>query len=459
MKILYNNANENYVNTTVCGKSDYRKAIYMKKAGFYTLGCKVNQYETEAMAELFKDSGYEIGDFNEINDIYVINTCSVTNMGDRKSRQIIRRAKKTNPDAIIAVTGCYAQTAPDEVLQIDGVNIVIGTQDRKRIVELVEELNTKSQINHVADIMKVHEFEELNIKDYTDRTRAFIKIQEGCSQFCSYCIIPYARGPVRSRPFDEVITEVKRLVKNGFREIILVGIHVASYGKDIDGVNLEKLIMAVDAIEGVERIRLSSIEPMTLDKSFIDNVKSSKKLCHHFHISLQSGCDETLKRMNRKYTTKQYKEIVDGLRESFDDVAITTDIMVGFPGETDEEFRKTVEFVKDVAFADAHVFQYSQRRGTPAAKRPDQIAPNIKEERSKAIIEITQKSRDEFLDRFMDKKMRVLFEQRASDGMYEGKTDNYITVHVPSDDELNDKFRTVLLKSHKNGIVTGKIIE
>lgn len=433
--------------------------IYMRKAAFYTLGCKVNQYETEAMTELFSEAGYEIGDFGDKNDVYVINTCSVTNMGDRKSRQIIRRAKKTNPDAVIAVTGCYAQTAPDEVLEIEGVNIVIGTQDRHHIVPLVEELQANSSVNHVTDIMKVHEFEELNIKEYTDRTRAFIKIQEGCSQFCSYCIIPYARGPVRSRPFDEVITEVQRLASNGFKEIILVGIHVASYGADLENANLEKLIMAVDSVDGVERIRLSSIEPMTLDKSFIDSIRCSKKLCHHFHISLQSGCDETLKRMNRKYTTAQFKGIVDGLREAFDDVAITTDIMVGFPGETDEEFNKTVGFVRDVSFSDAHVFQYSVRRGTPAARRTDQISPQVKEKRSKIIIEETKKSRDTFLERFIGREMRVLFEQRAQDGMFEGKTDNYITVHAPSDEELNDSFRTVLLIRNENGVVIGEITD
>ena len=283
----------------------------MKKAAFYTLGCKVNQYETEAMAELFADSGYEIKEFTEVADVYVINTCSVTNMGDRKSRQIIRRAKKLNPNAVIAVTGCYAQTAPDEVLAIEGVNLVLGTKDRKNIVTLVEELNTESNINHVSDIMSNHEFEELQIKQYSNRTRAFIKIQEGCNQFCSYCIIPYARGPVRSRAKDDV-----------------VGIHVASYGVDLGNTTLESLIMDVDKIDGVERIRLSSIEPMTLNQEFIDSIKDSKKLCHHFHISLQSGCDETLKRMNRKYTTAQFKGIVDGLREAFNDVAITTDIMV-----------------------------------------------------------------------------------------------------------------------------------
>lgn len=431
----------------------------MKKTAFYTLGCKVNQYETEAMEELFSSAGYKICNFNEVADVYIINTCSVTNMGDRKSRQIIRRAKKTNPNAVVAVTGCYAQTAPDEVLSIDGVNLVIGTKDRKNIVSLVEELDTSSNINHVSDIMSNHEFEELQIKKYSNRTRAFIKIQEGCNQFCSYCIIPYARGPVRSRQKNEVIDEIHELANNDFKEIILVGIHVASYGSDLENTSLEELIMDVDKIDGVERIRLSSIEPMTLNQEFIDNIKSSSKLCHHFHISLQSGCDDTLKRMNRKYTTKQFKSIVDGLRAAFDDVAITTDIMVGFPGETDEEFKETVNFVKAVSFADAHVFQYSQRKGTPAAKREDQISPEIKEKRSKIIIEETRKTRDEFINQFIGKKMRVLFEQPAKDGLFEGKTDNYITVHAPSDTNLNDQFRTVLLESHKNGIVTGKIVD
>ena len=431
----------------------------MKKAAFYTLGCKVNQYETEAMAELFASAGYEIRDFSEKSDVYVINTCSVTNMGDRKSRQIIRRAKKTNPDAIIAVTGCYAQTSPDEVLSIDGVNIVIGTKDRKNIVTLVEELDTVSNINHVSDIMSNHEFEELQIMQYSNRTRAFIKIQEGCNQFCSYCIIPYARGPVRSRPMEDVLQEIEKLAANNFKEIILVGIHVASYGVDLENTTLADLIMAVDKIDGVERIRLSSIEPMTLNQAFIDSIKGSKKLCHHFHISLQSGCDATLKRMNRKYTTAQFKGIVDGLRDAFDDVAITTDIMIGFPAETDEEFNATVDFVREISFADAHVFQYSQRKGTPAAKRPDQISPDIKEKRSKIIIAETQKTRDAFIDKFIGRTMRVLFEQPARDGLFEGKTDNYITVHAPSDTDLNDQFRNVFLERNENGIVIGKIVD
>lgn len=431
----------------------------MKKAAFYTLGCKVNQYETEAMSELFQNAGYAICDFSDKADVYIINTCSVTNMGDRKSRQIIRRAKKINPDAIIAVTGCYAQTAAEEVMKIDGVNLVIGTKDRKNIVSLVENIAPTENINYVSDIMSNHEFEELHIKRYSNRTRAFIKVQEGCNQFCSYCIIPYARGPVRSRPFNEVLSEIRVLAENGFKEIILVGIHVASYGADLDGVTLADLIVAVDKIDGVERIRLSSIEPMTLNQEFINRISPAKKLCHHFHISLQSGCDETLKRMNRKYTTEQFAEIVYGLRASFSDAAITTDIMVGFPEETDEEFNKTVEFVRSIAFADAHVFQYSPRRGTPAAKRTGQIAPETKEARSKIIIKETKKTRDEFLSRFAGKTMRVLFEQPVKDGFFEGKTDNYITVYAKSSKNLNDQFRNVLIEEIKDGIAYGKIIE
>lgn len=429
----------------------------MKRAAFYTLGCKVNQYETEAIAELFTDAGYEICDFSEKANVYIINTCSVTHIGDRKSRQIIRRAKKTNPNAVIAVTGCYAQTAPDEILNIEGVNLVIGTKDRKNIVNLVESLDLNSNMNCVSNIMDNHEFEELHIRNYSDRTRAFIKIQEGCNQFCSYCIIPYARGPVRSRPEDEVLSEIKRLVKNGFKEIILTGIHVASYGIDLGDTSLEELLIKTDKIEGLRRIRLSSIEPMTLDREFVDKIKSVKKLCPHFHISLQSGCDETLRRMNRKYTTAQFKEIVDGLRESFPNVAITTDIMVGFPGETDAEFQQTLDFVNDIQFADAHVFVYSPRRGTPAARK-EQIDDKTKEERSKIIIDATQKSRDEFLRRHIGKTVSVLFEQVVRDGFFEGKTDNYINVHVKSEEDLSGKFRDIKLREVKNGVIYGVLI-
>lgn len=422
----------------------------MKKAAFYTLGCKVNQYETEAMEELFLSDGYEVCDFAEKADVYVINTCSVTNMGDRKSRQIIRRAKKNNPDGVIAVAGCYSQTAPEEILAIDGVNLVLGTQGRHNIVKLTKNLTAESKVNAVSDIMQTHDFEELKINRYTDRTRAYIKIQDGCSQFCSYCIIPYARGPVRSRPESEILEEIASLAKNGYSEIILAGIHIASYGKDL-GTSLDRLLINADRVDGIKRIRLSSIEPMTLNRGFVEQIKYSKKLCPHFHISLQSGCNETLKRMNRRYTASEYMDIVNGLRNAFPDVAITTDIMVGFPGETDEEFNKTAEFVKAADFADAHVFMYSPRRGTPAAKRTDQIAPEIKEARSKRIIEITDKSHNDFLEKYVGTTAEVLFEQLTADGYWEGKTANYITVKLKSDANLKGVYKTVMLCEIKNG--------
>lgn len=430
----------------------------MSTAAFYTLGCKVNQYETEAMIELFKNEGYEICDFSEKADVYVINTCSVTHMGDRKSRQMIRRAKKQNPKAVIAVSGCYSQTAPEEILSIDGVNLVIGNKGRNKITSLIENLTCESKVNAVSDIMSTHDFEELHIENYTDRTRAYIKIQDGCSQFCSYCIIPYARGPVRSRPESEIISEIEKLTKKGFTEIILVGIHVASYGKDLKNTSLEDLLIKVDKIEGVKRIRMSSIEPMTLNKEFVEKVKASTKLCPHFHISLQSGCDETLKRMNRHYTTDKYLEIVNGLRDAFSECAITTDIMVGFPGETDEEFDKTAEFVKKADFAEAHVFMYSQRKGTPAAKRPDQIAPQIKEERSKKIIELTNQSRDKFLSQFVGQVKEVLFEQIVG-GYFEGKTANYITVRIKTNENLQGIYKNVLFEELKDGVIYGTIAD
>lgn len=434
-----------------------------KRAAIVTLGCKVNQYETDAMYGMLKEAGVTMVDPKEAADIYIVNTCSVTNMAERKSRQMLHRAKKKNPDVVVVAVGCYAQVGKEELSKDTNIDLIIGNNKKKDLIHILEEhmgeKESAAESIEVIDIAHDQEYESLHVEQLKEHTRAYIKVQDGCNQFCSYCIIPYARGPVRSRAKDDVVREIKELAHNGFKEIILVGIHVASYGVDLGDTTLESLIMDVDKIDGVERIRLSSIEPMTLNQEFIDSIKDSKKLCHHFHISLQSGCDETLKRMNRKYTTAQFKGIVDGLREAFDDVAITTDIMVGFPDESDEEFNKTVEFVRNIKFADAHVFQYSQRRGTPAAKRPNQISPDVKEKRSKIIIAETQKTRDEFINRFIGKTMRVLFEQPAKDGLFEGKTDNYITVHASSDIDLNDQFRNVLLERNENGIVIGKIVE
>lgn len=429
-----------------------------KTLAAFTLGCKVNQYETEAIEELFKNAGYDIVGFDEYADVYLINTCTVTSMSDRKSRQMIRRAKKINPKAVVVVTGCYAQTASDAVLNIDGVNLVIGTKDRKGIVDITESITADSKVSKVGNIMDTHTFEQLNITNYEERTRAYIKIQEGCNQYCTYCIIPYARGPIRSRDFDEVIDEVKQLASKGFTEVILTGIHVASYGNDLKQYDLSDLLIEVNKIDGIRRIRLSSIEPMTLDERFIEKIKPCTKLCPHFHLSLQSGSNGVLKRMNRKYTKEQYKSIVDGLRANFKNAAVTTDIMVGFPGETDEEFEECAEFVKETAFADAHIFQYSPRSGTPAAKMKLQIDPKVKELRSKRIIEITNKTKEEFLNRFIGKTVTVLFEQKKN-GYFEGKTDNYITVCVKNTEDLSNTYRNVAIKRIEKGIAYGELTE
>ncbi|MBR5808659.1 MAG: tRNA (N(6)-L-threonylcarbamoyladenosine(37)-C(2))-methylthiotransferase MtaB [Clostridia bacterium] len=430
----------------------------MKKVAFYTLGCKVNQYETEAMGELFINSGYEITDYDGYADIYVINTCTVTGMSDRKSRQIIRRAKKQNPDAFVIVAGCYSQVSPDEVLKIDGVNLVLGTKDRNNIVRLYEENIKNQKQSKVEDIMKCHTFESLSLSTFGDRTRAYIKIQEGCNQFCSYCKIPYARGPIRSRDFDEVLSETKRLAGKGFTEITYVGIHIASYGLDTKSKGLAELLVEANKIDGIKRLRLSSIEPMTLNEEFAQKIKGLDKLCPHFHLSLQSGCTETLKRMNRKYSTDEYYKIVDGLRKHFPEVAITTDIMVGFPGETDEEFEKTCAFVEKVSFADAHIFQYSPRPGTPAAKFDNQVSPDVKETRSKKIMEICQKSKRDFMEQFLGETKEVLFEQPVKGGYFEGKTANYQNVLIKTSEDLAGQYKNVLLKEIKGDNFIGEII-
>ncbi len=431
----------------------------MKTAAFYTLGCKVNQYETEAVSELFAGKGYKIVPFGEKSDYYIINTCSVTSMSDRKSRQMIRRARKTNPGALIAVMGCYSQTAPEEVLAIDGVNLVLGTKDRSSVIRLLESMSPGDKLNAVTSVKDNHVFEELTVKRCMDHTRAYIKIQDGCSQFCSYCIIPYARGPVRSRKENEILDEVRTLAQAGYKEVILTGIHAAAYGVDLGCASLEQLLNKIDKIDGIERVRLSSIEPMTLNSEFVEKIKSCKKLCPHFHISLQSGCDSVLRRMNRHYTTARFEEVVNGLRNNFPDCAITTDIMTGFAGETEEEHKKTLEFCQRIQFAEAHVFQYSERRGTPAAKRPDQCPPEVRDARSKEVIELTSRSHDAFLKRHLGRTMDILFETKVKDGFYEGKTANYINVHTLSDTDISGEFHKVLLEKAKNGIVFGKIVD
>jgi len=432
------------------------------KVAFHTLGCKVNQYDTQSMLERFVERGYEVVDFNQKADVYVINTCTVTGLGDRKSRQMIRRAYRNNPDAVIAVVGCYAQRASEEVLSIPGVNLVLGTKDRDKIVDLVEQVRaTGSSINAVSDIMTVREFEEMPITSYEGKTRAVLKIQEGCNQFCAYCIIPYARGPVRSRNPESVLSEVRRLTEAGFKEFVLTGIHVTSYGRDLEGTDLLSLIESVHSIDGVKRIRLGSLEPTFITREFAIRAKDLPKLCQHYHLSLQSGSDSTLRRMNRKYTTEQYKNAVDLLRSFMPYVAITTDIMVGFPGETDEEFNETMNFVKDIAFSRIHVFQYSPRKGTRAAGFPDQISADIKEQRSHALIKLGEQLERAYIESFIGKKEEVLFEEENKDNrnLCVGYTEHYIRVAAEADRDVLNEIKLVLLSKVEENHILGTIVD
>lgn len=432
----------------------------MSSVAFCTLGCKVNQYETEAMTELFKGAGYIINDFEDVSDVYVINTCTVTGTGDKKSRQMIRRAKHTNPDAIIAVVGCYSQVSPEEVAKIDGVNLILGTDDRGRIVELVEQCmaGDGDPVFAVGDIMKTRKYEQLWVTGYDDRTRAYVKIEDGCNEFCSYCIIPYARGPIRSRPVEDIVTEVTALAKSGFREVVLTGIHLASYGKERGDISLIDAISAVNGIDGIERIRLGSLEPRLLTESFVSQISAMPKVCDHFHISLQSGCDDTLKRMNRKYTAEQFYDGVCSLRKYYKNPAITTDIIVGFAGETEDEFEQSLAFARKVAFSEAHVFPYSIRKGTRAAKMPGQLPGDVKDDRAKRMSSLCNRLNVEYMDSFVGEVVSVLFEREVSDGLYEGHSTNYIRVNVPSDEDISHKILNVRITSHSGGVAMGEIV-
>lgn len=427
----------------------------MKTVAFHTLGCKVNQYETEALEDLFVQKGYRVVDFASPADVYVINTCTVTHHGDSKSRQAIRRAKKTNPDAVVAVIGCYVQVAPDEVLAVDGVDVVVGTADKSRLPELVEKaIESGRPLKAVRDLGREEDFEELALgQRHKGRTRAFVKVQEGCRQFCTYCIIPYARGPLRSRPAEAVLRQVERLVELGYREVVLTGIHVTSYGVDPGAdTNLLGLIKRVHSLPGLDRIRLSSLEPTFMTKEAISEIAQLEKVCRHFHLSLQSGCDETLKKMGRKYTTGEYREIVERLMEKLPGVAVTTDVMVGFPGETREEFEKTYRFLQSLGLYNMHVFKFSPRKGTPAAGYGGQVSAKEKDERSKALIDLAARCRKSFHDKFVGQSLDVLYEQWSSlEGHYEGLTDNYIKVLSPTRDDLNNKLvKTTLVESSED---------
>ena len=423
----------------------------MKKAASFALGCKVNQYESEAIAELFAEKGYEIVDIDDEADVYVINTCTVTNFGDKKSRQLIRKVKRQNENAIVCVVGCYAQTAPQELMKVEGVNLVLGTKDRAQIVELVENYKVENGVeSHVSDIMKERLFEPLSIQKLANRTRAYLKIQDGCSQYCSYCIIPYARGPIRSREPEDVIAEVKRLAENGFKEVVLTGIHVASYGKDRRDTSLLEILRQVHEVEGIDRIRFSSIEPNVVTEEFAQAIADMPKVCDHFHLSLQSGCDKTLKEMNRKYDTEKYRQAAATLRKYLPEVALTTDIIAGFPGETEEDFQASYDFAKEIGFAKIHAFPYSPKKGTPAAERKDQLLNAVKSERSHRLIELSDKMADDFVQAYVGKEVEVLFERAIEDGVYEGHTTNYIKVKATSDKDLTNIICTVAVTKAEN---------
>ena len=417
-----------------------------KKVKFITLGCKVNQYETNAMSQKFLEKGYQIVDESEDIDvdICIINTCTVTNMSDRKSRQMLRRMKEKNKNTIVVAVGCYAQVAKEELLKIPEIDIVLGNNEKVDIVNYVEDyIEEKVKNVEIDDVMKSREFAEFGDITFTEMTRAVIKIQDGCDRFCSYCIIPYARGRVRSRRPQNIISEISNISKKGIKEVVITGIHIASYGKDFkQDYRLIDLLEEINKIDGIERIRLGSLEPLLITEEFVERLKRLEKICHHFHLSLQSGCDDTLKRMNRRYNTEQFRNIVKLLRQTYEDVNLTTDIIVGFPGETDEEFNKTYKFLEDIKFYKMHVFKYSPRRGTKAAVMENQVAGDVKEDRSKKLIELSNKNEFEYNSKYMGKEVEVLFEEEKI-GLYKGHTQNYIMVYCKSDEKLDNLIKKV----------------
>lgn len=411
------------------------------KVALHNLGCKVNSYETDAMSQLFKDAGYELVQFNEKADIYVINTCSVTNIADRKSRQMLHRAKKMNPEAVVVAAGCYAQVAAGDLEKDSAVDVIVGNNKKKEIVSLVENYIRDNKLNEaVIDIAHDNEYEDLELMTVTEHTRAYIKIQDGCNQFCSYCIIPYARGRIRSREPESIYEEIKRLAKQGFMEVVLTGIHLSSY--NADGVKLIDVVEAIEQIEGIERIRLGSLEPGIVTEDFVSRLSKCKKVCPHFHLSMQSGCDDTLKRMNRHYTSDEYYEKCQLIRKYYKNPAFTTDVIVGFPGETEEEFGITEQFVRKVEFAELHVFKYSKRTGTRAAVMENQVDEQIKAKRSDVLIATGEELKKAYRNIFIDKKVPVLFEEKVvidNKEYYVGHTTEYIKIAVESKADICGK--------------------
>ena len=415
------------------------------------------------MTEKFLREGYEITEFDNFADVYVINTCSVTNMSDKKSRQIIGRARRKNENAVIAAVGCYSQVSPDEVSKIDGVDVVLGTRNKGDVVYYVNKAKDEGKMQvAVGEVLKNKTFEELNIEEYQDKTRAFLKIQDGCNRFCTYCLIPYTRGRTCSKDPDKVLEEIKRLEEHGFKEIILSGIHTASYGVDLEGdVTLISLLQEIEKLDGIERVRIGSIEPSFFTDEVIEKMRHMKKLCPQFHLSLQSGCDETLKRMNRRYTAKEYEEAVYKIRENLKDASITTDVIVGFPGETDEEFNETYKFLERIKLTKTHIFKFSPRKGTKAENMPNQVDGTIKEKRSKALIELNNKNEGEFSESLVRREMDVLVEKELNEkpGYFEGYTRNYVRVVFESEkSDIIGKIVKCKIEEANGDYVSGKIL-
>lgn len=412
----------------------------MQKVAFITLGCKVNQYETNAMIQQFLEKNYEIVEATKKADIYIINTCTVTNMSDRKSRQMLRKVKELNPKAIVVASGCYVQVAKEEIEQIEEIDLAIGNKEKKEIVTIIEKYKRENKKQTALEnVMEQKEYVEFGQITYTEKTRAVIKIQDGCDRFCSYCIIPYARGSVRSRKPENVIKEIKKIAQKGLKEVVITGIHIASYGKDfVDNYKLIDLLQEINKIEGIQRIRLGSIEPLLITEEFMNKLSKLEKICHHFHLSLQSGCNETLKRMNRKYTTEKFREIVERIRRYYADVILTTDIIVGFPLESSEEFQETYQFLEEIKFYKMHIFKYSPRKGTKAAQMEGQIDSKIKEKRSQKLIELSNKNEKEYHKKYIGQEIEVLWEEQKN-GYYQGHTKNYILALTKSEENIENR--------------------
>lgn len=433
------------------------------KVALCSLGCKVNQYETNVIVQEFIEKGYDVTEFNEYADVYIINTCTVTNIADRKSRQMIRKVKNINPEALIVACGCYAQVGKDELQKIKEIDLILGNNEKKELVDNIEKLLEQKDsilIENVTDVLHQNEYIEFKTETFAENARAFIKIQDGCDRFCSYCIIPYARGKVRSRKIENISKEVEKIASKGIKEIVITGIHIASYGKDFDySITIIDVLEKLNSINGIERIRLSSLEPTIITNEFIQQLSKLDKICPHFHLSLQSGCNDTLKRMNRKYTIEEFENCVNIIRKTYNKPILTTDIIVGFPGETELEFEKTYNFLKKMDFYKMHIFKYSQRKGTKAASMPNQIDGKVKEYRSRKLIDLSNESQLKYNNCKIDELCEVLFEENDGE-YYKGHTKDYFMVKIKADEEnLQNKIENVIIFDAQSDCLIGKIAE